>query len=60
MSCQNGVWQTVDRFGATNELRKSPFVQPREGMFRSFKRSANTFGREQREPFPLCLRRFVS
>jgi nuclease-like protein len=33
VSCKNGLWQTIDRFGATSELKKSPFMQAREGMF---------------------------
>jgi hypothetical protein len=33
VSCKDGVWQTIDRFGAMSELKKSPFMQAREGMF---------------------------
>ncbi len=33
VSCKDGVWQTIDRFGAISELKKSPFMQAREGMF---------------------------
>jgi UvrD-like helicase C-terminal domain/Uncharacterized conserved protein (DUF2075) len=33
VSCKDGVWQTIDRFGAVSELKKSPFMQAREGMF---------------------------
>jgi hypothetical protein len=33
VSCNHGVWQTIDRFGAVANLSKSPFMQAREGMF---------------------------
>ena len=33
VSCTNGVWETIDRFGMRNELNRSPFMQAREGMF---------------------------
>jgi hypothetical protein len=33
VSCTNGVWETIDRFGVRNELNRSPFMQAREGMF---------------------------
>src|SRR5581483_3970992 len=33
VSCKNGVWETVDRFGVINDLKRSPFMQAREGMF---------------------------
>lgn len=33
VSCKNGIWQTIDRFGAISEFKKSPFMQAREGMF---------------------------
>jgi Nuclease-related domain/Type III restriction enzyme, res subunit len=33
VSCKDGVWRTIDRFGATTEFKKSHFMQAREGMF---------------------------
>jgi hypothetical protein len=33
VSCKNGIWETIDRFGVPTELKKSPFMQAREGMF---------------------------
>lgn len=33
VSCQNGSWQTVNRYGATESLKRSPFDQARDGMF---------------------------
>src|ERR1035437_7788751 len=31
--CSNGVWQTTDRFNVVADLKRSPFMQAREGMF---------------------------
>lgn len=33
VSCKNGVWETTDRSGAAVGLKKSPFMQARDGMF---------------------------
>jgi len=33
VSCQAGVWQTADRTGKISALKRSPFMQAREGMF---------------------------
>lgn len=33
VSCQDGVWQTIDRGGKASEFKRSPFMQAREGMF---------------------------
>jgi hypothetical protein len=33
VSCHGGVWQTVNRFGDVEALKRSPFAQAREGMF---------------------------
>ena len=33
VSCQAGVWQTMDRHGNSAVLKKSPFLQARDGMF---------------------------
>lgn len=33
IACQNGEWATTNRFGQTEKLNRSPFLQAREGMF---------------------------
>ena len=33
VSCDNGVWRTLDRHGNLAVLKKSPFMQARESMF---------------------------
>lgn len=33
VSCKDGEWYTQDRFGARERLRRSPFLQARQGMF---------------------------
>lgn len=33
VSCEEGVWQTVDRHGTASVLRRSPFMQARDSMF---------------------------
>ena len=33
VSCENGIWKTMDRHGKISLLRKSPFMQARESMF---------------------------
>lgn len=33
IACQNGEWTTTDRHGRTGSLKRSPFLQAREGMF---------------------------
>ena len=33
VSCQSGVWRTMDRYGNHAVLKKSPFLQARDGMF---------------------------
>lgn len=33
VSCQDGVWRTEDRTGRISQLRRSPFMHAREGMF---------------------------
>ena len=33
VSCQTGIWQTIDRHGKSAVLKKSPFLQARESMF---------------------------
>lgn len=44
VSCKNGVWQTINRFGEVVELKKSPFMQAREGMFALRKAIGKKFG----------------
>ena len=33
VSCENGVWRTMDRYGNIAVLSKSPFMQARDSMF---------------------------
>ena len=33
VSCDSGVWKTMDRFNVVSEMKKSPFMQARESMF---------------------------
>ena len=33
VSCQDGIWRTMNRYGNVAELKKSPFMQARDGMF---------------------------
>ena len=33
VSCLDGVWKTVNRYGAVNLLKRSPFAQALDGMF---------------------------
>ena len=33
VSCTEGVWRTVDRYGDVSEFTKSPFMQARDSMF---------------------------
>ena len=33
VSCEAGIWRTMDRYGRSTTLKRSPFIQAREGMF---------------------------
>lgn len=44
VSCQAGVWQTMDRHGNSAVLKKSPFLQARDGMFAMRKSLIRHFG----------------
>ena len=33
LSCEGGIWRTVDRYGRVAELKKSPFAQAKDSMF---------------------------
>lgn len=33
VSCDDGIWRTMDRYGSSSALKKSPFLQARESMF---------------------------
>lgn len=33
VACKNGVWSSTDRHGQTDIMKRSPFMQAREGMF---------------------------
>jgi hypothetical protein len=44
VSCKDGVWQTIDRFGTATQFRRSPFMQAREGMFALMRAIQQKFG----------------
>jgi hypothetical protein len=44
VSCKDGTWHTVDRSGVSAELKKSPFMQARDGMFSLFRAVQAKFG----------------
>ena len=44
VSCQAGIWRTMDRHGNSAVLKKSPFLQAREGMFALRKSVVRHFG----------------
>ena len=33
LSCEGGIWRTMDRYGRVAELKKSPFAQAKDSMF---------------------------
>ena len=45
VSCRDGIWRTMDRYGRSVELKKSPFAQARESMFALRRAIADHFGR---------------
>ena len=52
VSCESGVWSTVNRHGKSSALGKSPFMQARESMFTLRDAIAGKFGHPpwSREP----------
>lgn len=44
VSCEDGVWRTMDRYGNLSVLKKSPFLQARESMFALRDSIARHFG----------------
>ena len=44
VSCQDGIWRTMNRYGNVAELKKSPFMQARDGMFALRKSIIRNFG----------------
>lgn len=44
VSCQGGVWESIDRYGNHHKLSKSPFEQARESMFALKGAIGNHFG----------------
>ena len=49
LSCQDGVWRTMDRYGIRVALKKSPFLQARSGMFAMKKSILQHFGQNADE-----------
>ncbi len=33
ITCSDGIWYTMDRYGRQHQMKRSPFMQAREGMF---------------------------
>ena len=44
LSCEEGVWRTMDRYGNIAALKKSPFLQARDSMFALRTAIARHFG----------------
>ena len=44
--CEDGVWTVMDRSGTTHRMRRSPFLQAREGMFALRDALIGHFGRD--------------
>ena len=44
VSCDDGIWRTMDRHGNNAMLKKSPYLQAREGMFALQKAIKRYFG----------------
>ena len=44
VSCEAGIWRTMDRYGRSTTLKRSPFIQAREGMFAVRKSMVGHFG----------------
>ena len=49
ISCESGVWSTVNRHGKSSALGKSPFMQARESMFALRDAITGNFGRHALE-----------
>ena len=49
VSCDNGIWRTMDRYGNPAVLRKSPFMQARDSMFALRRSIIDRFGQESPE-----------
>ncbi len=49
VSCKAGTWQTMDRYGKSITLKKSPFQQARDGMFAIRKSLIQHFGEASAE-----------
>ncbi len=57
VSCSDGIWHTTDRWGKTCELKKSPFMQVRDGMFALRNAVLKKFGTEH--PASQCIFQFA-
>ena len=49
ISCSGGVWKVTNRYGKTEKLKRSPFMQAREGMFALRKALLPQMPRENQE-----------
>lgn len=46
VSCKDGTWTTTDRFGVVSYLKRSPFMQARDGMFAVMRAVQRKFGKD--------------
>jgi hypothetical protein len=53
VSCREGVWETVDRSGQASALKRSPFMQSRDGMFALRNAILQKFGKNH--PAATCI-----
>lgn len=56
IKCRDGIWTTTNASGVTHVLKRSPFIQAREGMFEVMKSVKRKFG----ENHPLARMPFGS
>lgn len=49
VSCKDGQWETVNRYGEVSTLKQSPFKQARESMFALQNSIIEKFGKNSRE-----------
>jgi hypothetical protein len=49
ISCRDGIWRSQNRYGVASVLKKSPFMQARDGMFALKEAIRQKFGGESSE-----------
>lgn len=53
ITCSDGIWYTTDRYGRQHQMKRSPFMQAREGMFALRDELLRHFGAEH--PAGRCI-----